>query len=301
MAGESTTTTISDAIRSEWIAPALGAAAKERAVAAQYCKRFDLAGRGTGKLQLATEVKDDATSLNVASETTDLSNTAFDTTSVTLSPGEYGLKRFLTDSALEDNIFGPDGFFQMVVESGAEDMAIAIDDDVIALLSGFSNVVGTSGGALTLSDMAEAMSELAGNEMPAPHGAAYIVSKQQAKDYNDALVTANGTVLANYHTKPESNNGLDGYHGTWMNAEIRSTSLVDTANAGADDAGALFVRGDGNRNPRSAALVLAVSREVTVKPQYQPSKRGWEVVISQRKGAVEWHDKSGVGIQTRTG
>jgi hypothetical protein len=126
----------------------------------------------------------------------------------------------------------------------------------------------------------------------------FLLDNEQGTNYDAALVAATGTVLANYHTKPEAANGLDGYLGTWMMCPIYVTSLTDTANAGADVAGALVIRGDEGKNPQSAAIAVVTSREIRVAYERDESLRATKVVITQRKGCVEAIDKSGVSIIT---
>lgn len=301
MANETRTNEVTEYINSEWIRPVINLAAKGRAVAAQFALQLDLRGKGTSTAAIGQEVSDAAEgSLGSfdLTEATDMSNTAFETTEQTVSTGEYGIKRTITDTAVEDNILGESGLMGFIVESGARDMAICIDDDVCALLGSFSTTVGTTTVDLTLANMAQAVASLRGNEMPAPDGAVFILGNQQGSDYDAALVAAQGTQLANYHTKPESANGLDGYLGTWMMNPIHITSLVDTANTGADEAGALFIRGDGGKNPQSAAIAVATSREIRIGYERDESLRATEVIITQRKGAVEAIDLAGVSVIT---
>ena len=301
MAAETTSTSVTEYVNSEWIRPTINLAAKGRAVAARFALQIDLRGKGTATAAIGQEDSNAAEgSLGSfdLTQATDMSNTEFTTSERTVSSGEYGIKRTVTDQAIEDNILGETGLFGFIVQSGAKDMAICLDDDVCALLGAFSSTVGTSGADLSLANMAQAVSTLRSNEMPADDGAVFVLDNQQGTDYDAALVAASGTQLANYHTKPEAANGLDGYLGTWMMCPIYVTSLTDTANAGADVAGALVIRGDEGRNPQSAALAVVTSREIRVAYERDESLRATKVVITQRKGCVEAIDKSGVSVIT---
>lgn len=301
MAAETTPTSVTEYVNSEWIRPVINAAAKGRAQAARFALQVDLRGKGTKTAAIGQEISDSAEGSLGGFDLTDavdMSNTEFETQEATVSTAEYGIKRTVLDSTIEDNIFGEAGLFNYIVMSGAKDMAICLDDDVCALLASFATTVGTSGSDLTLANMAQAVAALRNNEMPCEDGAVFVLDNQQGSDYDAALVASAGTQLANYHTKPEEANGLDGYLGTRMMCPIYITSLTDTANAGADVAGGLFIRGDEGRNSMSAALVVATSREVRVAYERDESLRATKVVITQRKGAAEAIDKSGVSVIT---
>lgn len=304
MADETTTTSVTECVTAEWIRPVINHCAKGRTVVARHAIEFDIRGMGTPVVALPREVLDasEGSGINgydLATETTALSNTEFETLDATVTPGEYGLKRTITYKAGEDNVLGFQGLVDRIVESGATDMAVCLDDDAAALLGSFSNTVGTTTVDLSLANMAQAVSKLSGLEMPNDGGAVFCVDKQQATDYAAALVAATGTTLASFFTKPEEANGLvDGYWGTWMGCPIYSTSLCDTANAGEDVAGALFLRGDGGRNPMSAAIASATKRDVDIRFWDDISNRAIVVVITQRKGVAEMLDASGISIIT---
>lgn len=301
MAADTTKTSVTEYVNSEWIRPVINVAAKGRAVAARFCLQIDLRGKGTSTASVGQEVSDAAESGLGAydlTEAVDMANTEFETQDATVSTAEYGIKRTVTDQAIEDNILGEEGLFNYIVMSGAKDMAICLDDDVCALLASFATTAGATGVDLSLANMAAAIASLRGNEMPCEDGAVFVLDNQQGSDYDAALVASAGTQLANYHTKPEAANGLDGFLGTWAMCPIHITSLTDTANGGADVAGGLFIRGDEGKNPMSAALVVATSREVRVAYERDESLRSTKIVITQRKGAAEAIDKSGVSVIT---
>jgi len=298
MANETTTTTVTELVNSEWIRPVINHAAKAKAVVARYALQLDLRGKATSTAALPQEVSDVGTPANYdATEGTDLSNIAFETTEATVSSQEYGILRRVTDDAVEDNIMGM-GLYGYIVDSGAEDMAIVLDDDAGSLLDAFATTVGATTVDLSLANLAQAMISLRNNEMPAPGGAVYVLGQAQAGDYETALLASTGTQLARYAVKGPEDNGLNGSLGTWMNAEVWVSSLTDTANAAADITGALFLRGDEGRNPRSAALAVVTSREIRPEIERSAKGRGADVVITQRKGVAEAIDLSGVSITT---
>lgn len=301
----STATTVEELVRTEAIEPMIGAASKEKMKIAKYAREISLIGRGSKTASVVKEVADfseaDVANYDIAGETTAVVNASFNTVAVQISSAEYGIGRPVTDTAIEDNILGMD-LWQYIVESGSEDLALCADDDMCALLTGFSVVVGTTTAALTLANMAQAVIQLRAGNLPADGGAVFALGTNQASNYDSALVASTTTQLANYYTKSEADNGLGtGTHGTWMNCPVLSTSLVDTANTGADEAGGLFLRGDEGRNMRSAAIVKVLSRDVRVGYDRDELNRKSTAVITQRLGFGEAHDLAGVAIQTDAG
>lgn len=302
MANETTTVSITEAINSEWIRPVLNQAAKARAVTARFAVELDLRGRATSTAALPQEVSDVSSQGEIdaldLTEAVDAANTEFETIEALVATSEFGIRRQVTDNASEDNVFGADAFIDRLIASGSRDLAVGLEDDAASLLDAFATVAGATGVDLSLANMAQAMAALRNNEMPADDGAVYVLGSQQGTDYDAALVAAQATTLANYFTKPEEANGLNGFLGTWMNSPVWVSSRTDSVNAGADTSGALFIRGDGTRNPESAALAVAINREVRPELERTAEGRAQKVVITMRKGVAEAIDLSGVSLIT---
>jgi len=300
MANETTSTSVTEYVNSEWIRPVMGQAAKAAANFARFGLQVDLRGKGTGTASLGREESDISnppTEIDIATEVTDLANIEFQTTAVTISTSEYGIMRKVTDVAGEDSILGQGGLYNRIVISGANDLAIGIDSDYAALLAAFSVEVGDTTLNLTLASMVQAMAKLRAGDMRGPGGAVYNIHTQLALDYEAALAASGSTTINNYHTKPEGTNGLeDGDLGTFMGSPVITNSLPPTANGGADRTGAVYLRGDEGRNPESHALAVAYSRFPTPEIQRVAKSRAAEVVVSMRAGAVENADEAGVSI-----
>jgi len=302
MANETNAAAVTEIVNSEWIRPVINQAAKARAVTAQFALEISLIGKGTNQVALPQEISDvqDSTMRDAidATEGADLANTSWETTEATLNTTEYGILRRVTDNADEDNILGAGGLFNAIVMSGGRDMAVVLEDDMASLLDAFATTVGATTVDLSIANLVQAFASLRDNNMPAEDGVALVLGSQQATDYDAAVAASTGTQLARYITKGEADNGLNGQLGTFMTAPVVTTSLSDTANAGADTTGALIIRGDNGRNPESAALAVAVSRNVRVEMDRSAKGRGTDVVITQRKGVSESVDLSGVSVIT---
>lgn len=314
MANETTTTTLTEIVNSEWIRPAFQDYAADWLVATQFLLRFDLRGRGTATVAVPSIISDMGTVSDGgagvdteydATEATDLTNTTMDLSEATISTSEYGVMRTITDTALEDTV---DGFnmIQEIVNDSARILATALEDDVCALFAGFGTTVGTSGSPLTLTNMSDGVTTIRAAGVRAPDGIVFVLDDEQASEYEAALISTNaaaavyaGAADRLLSANPTPNNGLaNGHIGFFRQYPVYMTGLTDTANMGADVVGAAFVRGDTAGNARMAALGLAVSREFTVATERNESLRATEVVATQRMGVGELLDAAGVKLVT---
>ena len=282
----STTTTLTELVNSEFISDAVLDYAMDVVCIAPYTNMADLRGKASSVASFVKWVADTATDRG---ETDDLSAETLETTQVACTAAECGVRRDITDHALEDGILGANLFDFIVKDSGTL-LAISLDDDLAALLGGFSTVVGTSGANLSLANMAGAASSLRKNKMRGT--ACYILDDQQSEDYQAALIASTSTTINSYSTPSDAGNS--DYLGTFMGMDVFSTSLTDTANSAADVTGALFIH-----NPlSSAALGMCLARDVRVEFDRNITARTSLVVATARWGVAEISDSSGVSIIT---
>ena len=161
MANETTSSTISE-LYTEIVAEALFIA-NEQSIMRNLVRNYTIAGGGK-----SVEVPIySAVSASAVNEATDLSNTAVNPTSVTITASEVGIMTTLTDLARDSasrNVAGDIG------RLFGEAVAKKIDSDLSALFSGFSTEkAGGAGQELTVQDLFEASAELRTNNAPAPY------------------------------------------------------------------------------------------------------------------------------------
>ena len=219
---------------------------------------------------------------------TDLTNTAYSPTSVTLTVGEVGLMLTLTDLARLSSITD---FEQLGSEAG-EAVGEKLITDIAALGAGFSTSVGTSAADLTEAQFRSAITTLVINKIKQPYFS--MLYPQQAED----LVTSIGSTIDAAGTtgrspRAESNDLTMGSSmdlGVLFGARILGSSTVPTANASADSAG--FVAG--------ANRALAYVEKWAIRPEMErdASLRGSEVVVTAAYAVGEKDDAAGVGIIT---
>ena len=161
MANETTSSTISE-LYTEIVAEALFVAS-EQSIMRGLVRNYTISGGGK-----SVEVPIYATvSAGAVSEASDLSNTAVNPTSVTITASEVGIMTTLTDLARNSasrNVAADIG------RLFGESIATKIDTDLAALFSGFSTEKGPGAGAeITVQDLFECAAELKTNKAPGPY------------------------------------------------------------------------------------------------------------------------------------
>lgn len=299
MANETTTTTLTEIVNSEWIRPVFQDYSHEFVNATRFCLKQSLVGKGTSTWAQPRPVSDlgtvgdGGTSVDTefnATEATDLStNLQLDLAESTIATSEYGVRREITDTALEDVI---DGFamVQWIVRDAARILMTALEDDVIGLFGSATNTTGSTGVNITVANVNAAIAALRNRGIRAPGGLVGVLSDTQMGDFTDAL-EATGTSWAVYPATADrlmaanrnADNGLtDGRVLSYKNVDFYQSGLVDTANTGADDVGAIFTPAMGNEG--FEALGLAESRPFTSETERNASLRSTEVICTMRAG-----------------
>ncbi len=287
MAG-TTTTSLTELVNSEFINPTILEYAHDYVVCAPFVYWQDLRGKATKVGSFPKWVLDTATDTG---ETTDLTTEQLETTDVQVTAAEIGLRRDVTDAALEETIIGSQLFEFLVRDSGVL-AAISLDDDIAALATGFSTSVGLATTDLALSHMVEAQAKIRINGQRGQ--LVYILDDQQASDYQAAQAAATSTTI-NGLMSPSV--GIEtGYLGTFFGQQVWQTGLCDTTNTGASVNGMCFVRGD--TNPVNAAIGGVITRDVRTELERNASARVTEFVMTAKWGVAEISDLSGVKIKT---
>ncbi len=283
-----TTTTLTELVRGELINQAILEYAHDHVVAAPYMNWLDLRGQATKVGSFPKWVLDATTDTG---ETTDLAVTALETTDVQITAAEIGIRRDVTDAALEETIIGRQLFDFLIRDSGVL-AAISLDDDICALFPALSTSVGTSGTNLSLANMVEAQAQVRINGQRG--SLVYVVDDQQALDFQAAQAAATSTTI-NGLMAPSA--GIEnGYLGTFFTAEVWQTGLCDSANTGANMVGSCFIRGDSN--PTTACFGAVMTRDVRTELERNASARITEFVMTAKWGVGEISDLSGVKIVT---
>ena len=216
------TGTLTELTNAEFINPAILDYAHDFAVAAPFLNWLDLRGKATKIGSFPKWVLDTAT--DITNETTALNNETLETTDVQATAAEIGVRRDVSDAAVEETVIGAQIWDFLVQDAGVL-FGISLDDDIVALFGSLATNVGTSGSNLTLANMVEAQAQVRKNGMRGK--LVYVLDDQQASDYQAAQQAATQTTVGEFMS---ISTGIDNaYLGTFMGAPVWQTGLCDTA------------------------------------------------------------------------
>ncbi|MDK1104304.1 MAG: hypothetical protein QGD93_11945 [Actinomycetota bacterium] len=220
-------------------------------------------------------------------EGTDITtNTAFAPTQVTLTVGEVGLKLTLTDLMAMGGIVGAAHYGQEAGKAIAEKRTT----DLVALMAGFSNSVGTS------ADMTEAIylaaiAQLRGAKVPRPYVGIMHTDSYLLELIGDIGTTFKALTNTGSGVRAESNDlpgaGDGGIVGNLYGTTLLVTPLV------AEDGSANKING-----MYAPARAIGFVEKWAIRPELDrdPSLRGTEVVVTAAYAVGETDDISGVRI-----
>ena len=290
---QTTTTTLDAWVPSELISADILQEARPNTVVANLVQR-EFLSTGQGKVWEQTQLPS-TTAASVA-ETADLAAAArTPTTLASITVGEVGLSTEVTDLGLETAIVGD---LAVWARSSGRAIAQKVDGDLCALFSGLNSsgtgAVGTSGEDLGIDDFIESIYTL--ELANAPGQLVCVLHPVQKKDLfteltstsNNAAVFTNLPELVREGRLPDGA-PTNGFWGVFCGVPIYVTTEVDTVNAGADRAGAMFVR---------EAMTMVQLRPLRVEYQRDASARSTEVVATIAYGVGENVDIYGVPIVT---
>jgi len=273
MANESTSSTLSE-LYTEIVAEALFVAS-ERSVMRPLVKNYAISGGGK-----SVEVPIySAVSAAAVSEASDLSNTAINPSSVTISASENGIMTTLTDLARNS---APRNVAADIGKLFGEAIAKKIDTDLTALFDGFSSVVGSAGAEVTVAKIFEAVATLRQAAVPMPLAGVLNpkVAYNVKKNLTNTFVNPNPNDLTNEALRT-------GYVGNIAGVQMFETSNVDGTSDTDNCKGGIF---------HKDALGLAMMQDLKIETQRDASLRADEIVATAVYGVGELHDSYGVEI-----
>ena len=274
MANETTSTTISE-LYTEIVAEALFVAS-EQSIMRNLVRNYTIVGGGK-----SVEVPIYGTvSASAVAEATDLSNTAVNPTSVTITASEVGIMTTLTDLARNSasrNVAGDIG------RLFGEAIARKMDADLSGLFTGFSTEKGPGAGAeLTIQDLFEAATELRTANAPGPYYGVF-----HPKQIFNVKKSLTNTFAGTSNIPDLGNEAMRaGFVGQIAGIQIFESSNV--AVDGTDDSiGGVFSQD---------ALGVAMMQDLKIESQRDASLRADEIVATAVYGVGELHDSYGVKL-----
>ena len=279
MSAETTSSTLSE-LYTEIVAEALFVAS-ERSIMRPLVKNYAISGGGK-----SVEVPVYGTvSASAVSEASDLSNTAINPSSVTITASENGIMTTLTDLARNSaprNVAGDIG------KLFGEAIAKKIDTDLTALFGGFSNTVGSATTVMSASLIFQAVAKLRATGVPSDN-LACILHPNIAFDLKSGL--------SNTFANPNPGAGNEALR-TGFAGQIAGVSVYETSNMAdssgnnpgttGDYKGAVF---------HSDSLGLAMMQDLKIETQRDASLRADEIVATAVYGVGELQDSYGCEVE----
>lgn len=274
MAG-STTTTLNDLL------PAITAeamfVANERSIMRGLVKNYSIPASNGKTITVPIYPVQSAAALTEGDE---VSNTAVSTNGVTLTVSTVAIRTMITDLVRASSASN------VVADMGrlfGEAIAKKMDQDLLALFSGFSTGVGGASTAMSAALVAQAVARLRANAVPGDALACVVnpyVAYDLKKDLTNTFANPNAGIIQNEAM-------LTGYVGTLFGVPVfESSNIADTGTAG-DYVGAVFHRD---------ALGLAMIGDISIETQRRASFVGDDIVASAHYGVGELYDGYGVKI-----
>ncbi len=312
MAGETTTTSVTELIYGEWISPYIQSFAGQYKNPSQFLAEWNPTN-GSSTVSVPRWVSDqgtpndDGAAIDTemdAAEATDIAALELETTDSTFSVVEYGIRRDPSDTAIEDSS-SAEALISYIASDGSSNLMAAFNDDICALFASFSNSSGATGVDMSIANVDDALYALADRAIIGE--LVGVLDNQAARDFLTAM-QAVGTSMAQYaqaadrmmaasFDKDQGRN-VEGYVCEYKGVKFYRNGMTDTANTGADVVSAIFLRGDVETNRPLAALGKAKRREFRVETQRDASKRTTEVVMTMRDGAGITQNGSGQKLVT---
>jgi len=274
MANESTSSTLSE-LYTEIVAEAQFVAT-EQSIMRNLVRNYSIVGGGK-----AVEVPIySAVSAAAVSEATDLSNTAIDPSSVTITASEVGLMTTLTDLARNA---APRNVAADIGRLFGEAIAKKQDQDLIALFDGFSTTLGDGTTAISAAVIFNALSTLRGNSLPISE-CAVVLHPKIAYDLKANLTNT----FANANSNDLANEALrNGFVGRLAGMPIFETANMANTGTAGDYKGAAMHRD---------AIAIATMQDIKIETQRDASLRADELVATAVYGVGELHDTYGVEL-----
>ena len=276
MANESTSSTLSE-LYTEIVAEALFVAS-EKSIMRPVVKNYAISGGGKS-VEVPIYA---AVSAAAVSEATDLSNTAINPTSVTITASENGIMTTLTDLARNS---APRNVAADIGKLFGEAIAKKIDTDLTALFDGFSTAVGSGSTALTAALVFQSIANVR-NAGVSMDGVSTVLHPMVAYDLKanltNTFANANGNDLANEALR----NGFVG--------RLGGVPIYETTNVANDGTAGDYKQGVFHRD----ALGLAMMQDLKIETQRDASLRADEIVATAVYGVGELNDSYGVELHS---
>jgi len=273
MANETTSTTLAE-LYTEIVAEAQFVAS-EKSIMRNLVKNYAISGGGkVVEVPVYAQV-----SASAVADATDLSNTAIDPSSVSITASEVGVMTTLTDLARNS---APRNVASDIGKLFGEALARKQDADLTNLFNGFSVALGDGSTAIAPADIFNALSTLRENALSASE-CAVVIHPKIAFDLKKGLTNT----FAGLDTDTSNEALRSGFVGKLAGLNIFETSNMANTGTAGDYKGGAF---------HKDALAIAMMQDVKIETQRDASLRADEIVATSVYGVGEIHDSYGVEL-----
>ena len=256
-------------------------------------------GRGSDTIRVP-QMQIDALSATAA-ENTSVANTALTDSSFTCAVVRHALVRELSDLANMTARLPGDADIVGLARTMVDGVNQAFMDSLAATMATLSSSVGASGVNLSVDNWYSAVAAL---EIASNRGPFFaVLHPQQWADLQTSIRAESGVVeMRADHAEAVGIKG-QGYAGSFLGVDIYVSSRVDTANAGADRAGAMFAAGcfayaTGTPVAVPGAVMSQPTDLLTIEIQ-RPDRSASSLIVGHSYfGTALAEDARGVGIVT---
>lgn len=230
---------------------------------------------------------DVSASVAALTEGADLTDTAIDPTSVSVSVQEHGLMFTITDLLRSSTIIRD---LQAYAEQGGMALGQYIDTKIAAEFANFTNSVGSSGIDLTEADFLAAIATLESGNVATDVPLVAVLHSVQVSDLRTALVDSTGAINASVSGPVE----MVGRRLSYMGVPVVPSNACALVNAGADRQGAMFPVG------QAAGVAYVEKWGARTEFERDASKRGTEIVITAAFGTGTPNPAANGGVKIVT-
>jgi N4-gp56 family major capsid protein len=256
----------------------------EQAVIRPLVRNYDMSGTPGLTAQVPIYPTVSASDLTDGTDLT--TNTAFNTSSVTMTAAERGVRVTLTDLAKET---ASEDVAAAIGRQIGDAMVNKVDGEIAALFPSFSNRVGAAGDAISAETIFKAAATLRANNARGPFYC--VVHPYMAFDLKKQLAGAGNTNMVN--PSNIGNNVL----GSAVIGQLAGITILESNNVGKDINDS--TSGTGNYVGLAFsedAIGYMVKRNIRVESQRDASLRADEIIGSMAYNTAEIFDEYGVGI-----
>lgn len=256
----------------------------EQAVIRPLVRNYDMTGTPGLTAQVPIYPTVSASDLTDGTDLT--TNTAFNTTSVTMTAAERGVRVTLTDLAKET---ASEDVAAAIGRQIGDAMVNKVDGEIAALFPSFSNRVGAAGDAISVDTIFQAAATLRANNARGPFYC--VLHPYMAYDLKKQLAGAGNTNMVNPPMIGNQvlTNGVIG--------QVSNITILESNNVGKDINDS--TSGTGNYVGLAFsedAIGYMVKRNIRLETQRDASLRADEIIGSMAYKAAEIFDEYGVGI-----